>query len=169
MHLRWNIRLCDNLLGDFQRVRGTLPVGFCEKPCSYMLAYALLTYLQRIHTRTHTYLQLHAYNNNKPEVNRNNKEINEINKTYINETIKPQIIIKRLTFACIHPVSITRFPSLRTQPLENLSVDSVTKWTPEQPSPWRNSWERKSWEGVTVTVNDISDRTITLRDYARLY
>ena len=28
---------------------------------------------------------------------------------------------------CLHPVSITRFPSFRTQPLESLSVDSVTK------------------------------------------
>ena len=39
----------------------------------------------------------------------------------------------------IHPVSVTRFPSFRTQPLENLSVDSVNKWIPEQPSPWRKS------------------------------
>ena len=30
-------------------------------------------------------------------------------------------------------------PSFRTQPLENLSVDSVKKWIPEQPSPWRKS------------------------------
>ena len=39
----------------------------------------------------------------------------------------------------IHPVSITRFPSFRTQPQENLCVDSVNKWIPEQPSPWRKS------------------------------
>ena len=39
----------------------------------------------------------------------------------------------------LHPVSITRFPSFRTQPLESLSVDSANKWIPEQPSPWRKS------------------------------
>ena len=44
----------------------------------------------------------------------------------------------------VHPVSITRFPSFRTQTLENLSVDSVNKWIPEQPRPWRKSCERES-------------------------
>ena len=39
----------------------------------------------------------------------------------------------------VHTVSITRFPSFRTQPLESLSVDSVNKWIPEQPRPWRKS------------------------------
>ena len=44
-----------------------------------------------------------------------------------------------LRSAQVHMVSITRFPSFRTQPLENLSVDSVKKWIPVQPSPWRKS------------------------------
>ena len=39
----------------------------------------------------------------------------------------------------VHPVSVRRFPCFRTQPLESLSVDSVKKWIPEQPSPWRKS------------------------------
>ena len=45
-----------------------------------------------------------------------------------------------VTHGCgIRPVSITRLPSFRTQPLENISVDSVKTWIPEQPSPWRKS------------------------------
>ena len=43
------------------------------------------------------------------------------------------------TWLRLHPVSITRFPSFRTQALESLSVDSVSKWIPEQPRPWRKS------------------------------
>ena len=35
----------------------------------------------------------------------------------------------------LHPVSITRFPSFRTQPLENLSVDSVTNGFLSNPAP----------------------------------
>ena len=50
--------------------------------------------------------------------------------------LNSRILVRRLA---VHPVSITRFPSFRTQPLENLSVDSVNKWIPEQPSPWRKS------------------------------
>ena len=45
----------------------------------------------------------------------------------------------------IHPVSVTRFPSFRTQTLENLSVDSV-KWVPGQPSPWR----KILWVGILL-------------------
>ena len=39
----------------------------------------------------------------------------------------------------LHPVSLRRFPSFRTQPLENLTPLSMNKWVPEQPSPWRKS------------------------------
>ena len=50
----------------------------------------------------------------------------------------------------LHPVSITRFPSFRTQTLESLSVDSVNKQVPEQPRPWRKSCERESCCGDRV-------------------
>ena len=49
----------------------------------------------------------------------------------------------------IHPVSVRRFPSFRTQPLEDFSVDSVNK-SLEQPSPWRKSSKRKSCYGGRV-------------------
>ena len=39
----------------------------------------------------------------------------------------------------VHPVSITRFPSFRTQPLKNITPLPMNKWVPEQPSPWRKS------------------------------
>ena len=39
---------------------------------------------------------------------------------------------------CVHPVCITRFPSFRTQPLENLSVDSVTNGFLSNPAPGEN-------------------------------
>ena len=39
----------------------------------------------------------------------------------------------------VHPVSVTRFPSFRTQPLESLTPLPMNKWVPEQPSPWRKS------------------------------
>ena len=60
--------------------------------------------------------------------------------------------INDLSAACsdVHPVSITRFPSFRTQTLESLSVDSVTKWIPEQPRPWRKYCERESYYGDRV-------------------
>ena len=38
----------------------------------------------------------------------------------------------------LHPVSVRRFPSFRTQPLENVKPLPMSKWVPEQPSPWRN-------------------------------
>ena len=38
----------------------------------------------------------------------------------------------------VHPVSVTRFPSFRTQPLENLSIDSVTKGFLSNPAPGEN-------------------------------
>ena len=39
---------------------------------------------------------------------------------------------------CIHPVSITRLPSFRTQTLENLSVDSVKNGFLSNPDPGEN-------------------------------
>ena len=50
----------------------------------------------------------------------------------------------------IHPVSLRRFPSFRTQPLENLMPLSTNKWVPEQPSPWRKSSKRESCYGDRV-------------------
>ena len=50
----------------------------------------------------------------------------------------------------VHPVSITRFPSFRTQTLENLSRYLWTKRVPEQPRPWRKSCERESCNGDWV-------------------
>ena len=47
----------------------------------------------------------------------------------------------------LHPVSVRRFPSFRTQPLENLTPLSMNKWVPEQPSPWRKSSKRESCFG----------------------
>ena len=38
----------------------------------------------------------------------------------------------------LHPVSVRRFPSFRTQPLENLSVDSVTNDFLSNPDPGEN-------------------------------
>ena len=49
-----------------------------------------------------------------------------------------------------HPVSVTRFPSFRTQTLENLSHYLWNKWVPEQPRPWRKSCERESCDGDRV-------------------
>ena len=50
----------------------------------------------------------------------------------------------------MHPVSVRRFPSFRTQPLENLSHYLWKKTISEQPSPWRKSWERESCNGDRV-------------------
>ena len=41
------------------------------------------------------------------------------------------------TLVLLHPVSVRRFPSFRTQPLENLTPLHMNKWISEQPSPWR--------------------------------
>ena len=38
----------------------------------------------------------------------------------------------------LHPVSVRRFPSFRTQPLENLSVDSVNNGFLSNPAPGEN-------------------------------
>ena len=50
----------------------------------------------------------------------------------------------------LHPVSLRRFPSFRTQPLEHLTPLSMNKWAPEQPSPWRKSSKRESCYGDRV-------------------
>ena len=55
-----------------------------------------------------------------------------------------------ITVIVIHPVSLRRFPSLRTQPLESLAPLSVNKWVPEQPSPWRKYYKRESCYGDRV-------------------
>ena len=52
--------------------------------------------------------------------------------------------------SALHSVSVTRFPSFRTQTLDNPSVDSVKQWIPEQPRPWRTSCERESCHGDRV-------------------
>ena len=39
----------------------------------------------------------------------------------------------------LHPVSVRRFPSFRTQPLESLTLLPMKTWISEQPSPWRKS------------------------------
>ena len=51
---------------------------------------------------------------------------------------------------CIHPVSVRRFPSFRTQPLENLKPLPMNKWISEQPSPWRKYYKWKSCYGDRV-------------------
>ena len=50
----------------------------------------------------------------------------------------------------VHLVSVRRFPSFRTQPLENLSQYLWKKRISEQPSPWRKSSKRKSCYGDRV-------------------
>ena len=47
----------------------------------------------------------------------------------------------------VHPVSVRRFPSFRTQPLESFTPLHMNKWVPEQPSPWRKSSKRESSYG----------------------
>ena len=46
--------------------------------------------------------------------------------------------LQRALGTTLHPVSVRRFPSLRTQPLENLSVDSVTNGFLSNPAPGEN-------------------------------
>ena len=50
----------------------------------------------------------------------------------------------------VHPVSVRRFPSFRTQPLENITPLPMNKWVPEQPSPWRKYSKRESCYGDQV-------------------
>ena len=63
----------------------------------------------------------------------------------------------RAAAAGLHPVSVTRFPSFRTQTLENLSRYLWSKWVPEQPRPWRKSCDGESCDGdrVYITSNDL--------------
>ena len=51
---------------------------------------------------------------------------------------------------CVHLVSLRRFPSFRTQPLENITPLSMNKWLPEQPSPWQRYSKRESCYGDRV-------------------
>ena len=53
-----------------------------------------------------------------------------------------------------HSVSVRRFPSFRTQPLENLTPLPMKQWTPEQPSPWRKSSKRESCDGDRGCSNE---------------
>ena len=50
----------------------------------------------------------------------------------------------------LHPVSVRRFPSFRTQPLESLMPLPMNKWISGQLSPWRKSSKRKSCHGDRV-------------------
>ena len=50
----------------------------------------------------------------------------------------------------LHLVSLKRFPSFRTQPLENITPLSMTKRITEQPSPWRKYYKRESCYGDRV-------------------
>ena len=52
-----------------------------------------------------------------------------------------------------HPVSLKRYPSFRTEPLEHLTPLPMNKWVPEKPSPWRTSSKRKSCYGDRVYVH----------------
>ena len=60
------------------------------------------------------------------------------------------------------PVSVRRFPSFRTQPLENLTPLPTNKWAPEQPSPWRKSSKRESCYGDRVNIIYIYFDTVYL-------
>ena len=59
------------------------------------------------------------------------------------DTAVPDILV-------VHPVSVRRFPSFRTQPLENIAPLPLNKWVPEQPSPWRKYSKRESCYGDRV-------------------
>ena len=48
------------------------------------------------------------------------------------------ILSSTLLYSILHPVSITRFPSFRTQTLENISVDSVKHRFLSNPDPGEN-------------------------------
>ena len=48
------------------------------------------------------------------------------------------LLLNRTVRSLLPPVSITRFPSFRTQPLENLSVDSVKNGFLSNPAPGEN-------------------------------
>ena len=58
------------------------------------------------------------------------------------------------TCLTLHPVSVRRFPSFRTQPLESLTPFPMNKWISEQPSPWRKSSKRKSCYGDRVYLSN---------------
>ena len=54
------------------------------------------------------------------------------------------------TDKALHPVSLRRSPSFRTEPLENITPLPMNKWVPEQPSPWRKYYKRKYCYGDRV-------------------
>ena len=62
------------------------------------------------------------------------------------------LYVIRVVYVCLylHPVSLRRFLSFRTQPLENITPLSMNKWVPEQPSPFRKSSKRESCYGDRV-------------------
>ena len=70
--------------------------------------------------------------------------------TYIYIYIYIYMSASRACSAPVHPVSVRRFPSCRTQPLENLTPLPMNKWISEQPSPWRKSCKRESCYGDRV-------------------
>ena len=78
------------------------------------------------------------YNNN----NNNSNDIND-NNTGANNNISAND-------NSLHPVSVRRFPSFRTQPLDNITPLPMNKWISEQPSPWRKYSKRKSCYGDRV-------------------
>ena len=65
----------------------------------------------------------------------------------------------------LHPVSITRFPSFRTQTLENLSVDSVENGFLSNPDPGENlaSGNLVMETGCTVGLHNFNLRIFSLR------
>ena len=71
-----------------------------------------------------------------------------IDKYYIYTYIHIYIYI--YMFYSIHPVSVRRFPSFRTQPLEKLTPLPMNEWISEQPCPWRKSSKRESCYGDRV-------------------
>ena len=62
------------------------------------------------------------------------------------------IMIIIIIIIIINPVSVRRFPSFRTQPLENLAPLPMNKWSSEQPSPQRKSSKRESCYGDRVYI-----------------
>ena len=60
------------------------------------------------------------------------------------------LFLARTSRETLHPVSVRRFPSFRTQPLENFMPLPMQKTISEQPSPWRKSSERESCYGDRV-------------------
>ena len=60
------------------------------------------------------------------------------------------LLVVLLLVVVLHPVSVRRFPSFRTQPLENITPLPMNKQMFEQPSPWRKFSKRESCYGDRV-------------------